>query len=189
MTKAEHEQWAAIKTDEEAEQFVNRFLASRGPGFADEVATRAANADKYLTIDKTMPGSRTLRGKIVILFGPPTGFNVVKRTEKGNASSTTGSYMAAGGDGTKSGGQGASVTDMIDASNRRGLSGREIHDYTISYAGDKLPRPRAEPLSVTVSVDTSNGKESLADRPQASELEELFQTAAAVSATPAKPAQ
>ena len=31
MTKAEHEQWAAIKTDEEAEQFVNRFLASRGP--------------------------------------------------------------------------------------------------------------------------------------------------------------
>jgi hypothetical protein len=30
MTMAEHEQWAAIKTDEEAEQFVNRFLASRG---------------------------------------------------------------------------------------------------------------------------------------------------------------
>src|SRR5439155_23023455 len=79
MTSAERADWKAnVKTDDEAEQFVNKFLASRGPGFAEDVAKRAEMADKHLTIG-SLPASRTLRGKIVILLGPPSAFNVAGR--------------------------------------------------------------------------------------------------------------
>src|SRR5579863_1025525 len=67
MTRADREQWAAVKTDGEAEQFIKSFEAARKPGFAEEVAKRVQVADKYLTVGKT-PGSRTLRGKVIILF-------------------------------------------------------------------------------------------------------------------------
>lgn len=77
MTKAEHQEWAAIRTDEEAQRFVAQFLAKRGPDFAAEVASRAEHADKYLSLGK-MPGSRTLRGKLVILFGPPSDLFIGK---------------------------------------------------------------------------------------------------------------
>lgn len=75
MTKAERRQWAGIRTDEDAQRFVDQFLAKRGPNFADEVASRAEHADQYLTLGKT-PGSKTLRGKLVILFGPPSDLKV-----------------------------------------------------------------------------------------------------------------
>ena len=109
--------------------------------------------------------------------------------EKGSASATTGSYMAAGGGGSTGaqaggGGNGVSVTDMIDAASRRDLSSREVRDYTFSYAGNKLPRPRAEPFSITISVDVGSGVDRLSDKSRASELEELFQTAATASLKP-----
>lgn len=75
MTKVERQQWAAIRTDEEAQRFVAQFLAKRGPDFAAEVASRAEHADQYLSLGKT-PGSKTLRGKLVILFGPPSDLKV-----------------------------------------------------------------------------------------------------------------
>ena len=71
MTSAEREQWKTVSTDAQAETFVAEFLAKRDPKFAAEVATRAQNADKYLSIGKTK-GSRTLRGKVVILHQPAT---------------------------------------------------------------------------------------------------------------------
>ncbi len=93
MTKAEREQWSAIKTDEEAEQFVNAFLAKRGPDFPALVADRVAAADKYLTYGKT-PGSQTLRGKIIILLGPPSSFSVAERQTKRAGEGTSGGSVA-----------------------------------------------------------------------------------------------
>src|SRR6476646_1710625 len=71
MTRAERDQWSKIDTDADAGKFVADFRAKRPDNFQKEVADRAANADKYLTVAKT-PGSKSLRGKIVILLGPPT---------------------------------------------------------------------------------------------------------------------
>src|SRR5216684_4195047 len=71
MTKAEHQEWSAIKTQEDAQHFIDQFLAKRGPNFAAEVSTRVEKADKYLTLGK-LAGSKTLRGKVVILLGPPS---------------------------------------------------------------------------------------------------------------------
>src|SRR5437763_7539071 len=76
MTKAERAQWDAIKTDAEAQAFVNTFVASRGgDAWVAEVAKRADMADKYLTVG-TAQGSKTLRGKAVILFGAPSDLKV-----------------------------------------------------------------------------------------------------------------
>ncbi|MGH9419900.1 MAG: GWxTD domain-containing protein [Thermoanaerobaculia bacterium] len=77
MTKAERQAWTAVRSDDDAQRFIDQFLARRGPDFAAEVASRAEHADKYLTLGKT-PGSRTLRGKLVILFGPPSNLYVGK---------------------------------------------------------------------------------------------------------------
>ena len=43
MTKAERAQWAGVVTDADAEKFINDFVASRGPGFADMVTDRVTN--------------------------------------------------------------------------------------------------------------------------------------------------
>src|SRR5258706_9651450 len=75
LTKAERAEWAKLTTEAEAERFVNDFLARRGAGFAADVAESAKAADEHLTV-ANRPGSRTLRGKIVILLGPPSGFSV-----------------------------------------------------------------------------------------------------------------
>src|SRR6202140_5943294 len=69
MTKAEHQEWSAVRTEEEPQRFVAQFLAKRSPGFAADVAARTEQADKHLTIGKTA-GSKRLRGKVVILLGP-----------------------------------------------------------------------------------------------------------------------
>src|ERR1043165_3703764 len=92
MTNAERAEWkASVKTDEEAEQFVKKFVESRGPGFADDVAKRADMADKHLSV-AGRAGSLPPRGKLVILFGPPSSFNVVNRETKGSASGSADMY-------------------------------------------------------------------------------------------------
>ena len=52
LTKAEREQWSAIRDDASAEQFVNQYLAARGPAFADEITKRIAMA----AADRTYSG-------------------------------------------------------------------------------------------------------------------------------------
>ena len=167
MTKVEREQWSAIKTDAEAEQFVNQFLASRSPGFAAEVAERVAKADKYLTIGK-IPGSRTLKGKVIVLLGPPTSMTVASRAIAGEHSATAGAYMNAGADG------GPNMADMGAAAQREGMSGKQVRDYTFTYNGDNLPAPFAKGIVVTVEADAATGKDWVEDRKQAAELERLF---------------
>jgi len=179
MTRAERQAWPAVKTEAEAEQFVTAFIARRKPDFVAEVAKRAQVADKYLTVGKT-PGSKTLRGKVIILLGPPTAFDVARRTQSGERSSGQGAYMGlAGGSGPGAGGGGGgtSTADAISASQRSDMSVREIRQFTITYSGDRLPRPRAATLTVAIDVDTVNERESLADKSLMPELEELFETA------------
>lgn len=179
MTKAERVQWSAIRTDAEAETFVNQFIASRGPGFVDDVAKRATMADKYLTIGTT-PGSRTLRGKIIILLGPPTSFRAADRQIEGSRSSTL-SFGGGGGNDGRVSDAGPSVEDMGQASQRSGMSGRILREFTIGYEAKKLPPSFDKDLAVIVLADPTSGKDRLDNQKQMADLEKAFEMVAAAS--------
>src|SRR5689334_22045951 len=138
MTKAERAQWNSIVTDADAEKFINDFVTARGTGFADMVTDRAANADKYLTIAKK-PASQTLRGKVIILLGPPTSIKTDTKKGRVDLSAPVGG-MATGDGGRGGGGMGVSVGDMMQASQQSGMSGKRSYiEYTLTYPGEGLP--------------------------------------------------
>lgn len=176
MTKEERAQWASIRTEAEAEHFVNQYLANRGPGFADEVAKRIAQADKHLTVGKT-PGSQTLRGKVIVLLGPPSSFHVTNREIAGDRSS--GGGLAAGVSGASDrGGQGASVADMAAVVERQGMSGKAVREYTIGYDAKKLPAAFDQDLTLIIDADTVSGKDRLTEAKQQKDLDALFEMVA-----------
>lgn len=190
MTAAERAEWkASVKTETEAEQFINTFLASRGPGFADEVAKSADMADKHLTVGKR-PASRTLRGKMVILLGPPSSFAIspphqVQGGRSGSLGGITGGGASAGGSfGANQGGgnvgdTGSSVSDVVDAANQSAMAVSMVSDYTFTYTADKLPGKPAKPLQVVVEVNPGDGSDRINDRKVAAQLDEIFDAAAA----------
>ena len=177
MTRGEREEWAAVHTDDAAQLFVERFLASRSPGFAAEVADRASQADKHLSIGR-IPGSRTLRGKIIVVLGPPTGLDIseITDTQTHRDSPAMANIMSGGtnstfGDG-KSGGGGPTADNT-------GKSMSIVHvtrNFHFIYA--KTP---AGPLDVNVSADTNMGKDRARSRDDAKKLDEAFEAAAQAS--------
>ncbi len=178
MTKAERVQWSAIRSDVEAETFVNQFLASRGPEFVEEIAKRTAMADKYLTVGST-PGSRTLRGKIIILLGPPTSFRAADRQIEGSRSTTL-SFGGGSNDGHVAD-QGPSMEDMGHAADRSGMSGKLLREFTIGYDAKKLPPSFDKDLSVIILADPTSGKDRLDNQRQMADLEKGFEMVAAAS--------
>jgi GWxTD domain-containing protein len=192
MTNAERAEWkASVKTDEEAEQFVKKFLESRGPGFAEDVAKRAEMADKHLTVSGRA-GSLTTRGKLVILFGPPASFSVATREIKGTASATPDMYSNIGGGSPGPNGGGAgngaspNVGDMAMAANSRGMSGNTLQDYTFTYKGDTLPVKQPKDFVVVVEVRQGDGTDRILDRKTAAQLDDLYEAAAQARLAAAK---
>jgi len=192
MTKAERAQWAAIVTDADAEKFVNDYLASRGPGFADQVADRVANADKYLTIGKK-PASQTLRGKLIVLLGPPTAIKTETKKGRVDRSAPVGGYGGSSdvsGGGFGGSGQGATVGDMMQAAQQSDMSGKRTYiEYTMTYAGENLPPAYAKGVTLKVDADPQTGEDWVTDRKAQNDLEQLFEAVAAARAAAAKPAQ
>src|SRR5580765_1729383 len=88
LTRAERGQWKNVKTDAEAQNFILDYKAKRGPEWQKALDERVAAADKYFSAGETK-GSETLRGKIIILFGPPSaidnGKGKVKKGSDANA--------------------------------------------------------------------------------------------------------
>lgn len=182
MTKAEREQWSKLGSEADAEQFVQKYAADRGgEAFTKELTKRIAMADKYLTVAET-PGSKSVRGKVVILLGPPASMDVaVKQAPAAGRSGTADMSMSAGGESS-----GTSSSDMGKMAQREGMSGGDagLRDYTFSYGAASLPT-RKDTLLV-VEVNTRNGKDRIADKKAAAELEQLFESAAQASLTSAK---
>jgi GWxTD domain-containing protein len=181
MTKAERTQWAALNNDDDAKVFVDKFVASRGGDvWVADVAKRTEMADKYLTVGKT-PGSKTLRGKAVILFGPPTSLSVsdgddahVTRENPAMASAmTSGSSGSGGGDGVRSGG-GASASEGVGGFGSELVTAHPIRTYDMAFAG--VP---GGPVSVTFVADRASGKDRVTKG--AKELDDAFERAAEVS--------
>jgi hypothetical protein len=172
MTKEERAQWASIVTDAEAEKFVIDYRARRGAGFIDQVADRATNADKYLTIGKTKPASKTLRGKVIVLLGPPSGISTETKKGRVDRSATPDMAMSFAGSG---GDNGPAVGDMMQVAQQSGMSGKQGYvEYTIKYSGENLPPAYASGVTIKVDVDPNTGEDWLPDRKAQSDLDELF---------------
>ena len=110
-------------------------------------------------------------------------------------SGTAGGYMAAGSDagsglgGTTGGGGGTSVGEMIAVANQSGMSEKRSYvEYSITYAGDKLPPAYATGVTITIQADPTTGEDWAPDRASQAKLDELFAAVAEARATP-KPAQ
>jgi GWxTD domain-containing protein len=153
MTKAEHQEWSAIQTQEEAQRFIDHFLAKRGPGFAAGVSARAAKADKYFTVGK-LPGSKTLRGKTVIVLGPPSTMEVSDIVDT--------SFNTR-----------AVHHNSLDY---RTLGGASIADYHLVYTSAP-----AGPIDVTIEVENNTGKDQPRYRRDTEQLDAAFEAAAQAS--------
>jgi GWxTD domain-containing protein len=172
MTKAEHQEWAAIRTDEEAQKFVDAFIAKRGPGFVADVAARAEQADKHMTIGNKLPGSKTLRGKVVILFGVPSAFDVTQLTDQGSIHHDSPAMGAA-----MSGGTNAAPGDTDSNEGSRSMGSATItNQYHFAY--NSTP---GGPLDVRIIADPNNGKDRAKGRDDQKHLDAAFEAAAQAS--------
>ena len=137
-----------------------------------------------------MPASKTLRGKVIVLLGPPSSLKTETKKGKVNFSSTSGGYSSAGGD-SVGGGSGASgsnggtsATEMINVSNQSGMSGSRTYiEYTITYPGDKLPPVFAKGLTIKLQADPATGEDWAPDRKAEAQLNELFDAVTAARAS------
>ena len=125
FTDEEAAQWKNLKTDDEAQAFINLFWARRDPTpatpkneFREVIEQRISYADaKFTPSRKKTPGSQTDRGMMWIVFGAPT------RVNKQHAASQLGNSASAGriGVGTNTSGQAdqntmrSAVSDRINS--------------------------------------------------------------------------
>jgi GWxTD domain-containing protein len=185
MTAAERSQWTGIKTDEDADKFIKDFLAKRGPDFVDQVNQAAAAADKYFTTDKT-PGSRTERGRLVIILGPPSAMAVSTTPVRGALHTPTGGALSnansGGGDVTAAGG---TAEDYVEAANSARVGDSVLRTYSFTYNPNRLPPQFGNTLNVAIVVDVS-GKERL-DRKTQAELDTVYELAAQSKVLPSGP--
>ena len=190
MTNAERAEWKAnVHSDDDAEKFVNKFVASRGPGFAEDVAKRAEMADKHLTV-AGRAGSLTTRGKLIVLLGPPSNMTVAGREiQKGRSSSLGGITGGGASGGGAFGNTGASVSDMIDAANQSAMAVTRVNDYTFTYFASRLPGKATKDFVVTIEVNPADGTDRINESASAAALDAVFEQAAearlAAAAAPA----
>jgi GWxTD domain-containing protein len=175
MTKAERTQWATLTSEADAAKFIADFLARRDPKFASEIALRVKKADEYFTVGKTA-GSQAMRGKVIILLGPPSSMDVTAK--KGRSGGRTGSVdMAAAAGGAQ---MGAGAVDMAEVDQRQAMQGVTADKlYTITYGAEQLPTKKG--LSVVIEVNGVSGKDKLNDKRMAAELEKVFEAVAEAS--------
>jgi GWxTD domain-containing protein len=177
LTKAEREQWALLSSEAEAGQFVQKYIADRGGEvFSKELAKRIQMADKYLTVGATS-GSKSLRGKIVILLGPPASMNIaVRQPRAASRSGTADMSMSAGGEGG-----GSSSFDVASVAQREGMQGADtgLRDYTLTYSAATVKATKDALL--VVEVELKSGKDRVVNKKAAAELEKILESAAQAS--------
>ena len=178
MTKAEREEFAKLTSEAEAAKFAEAFLAKRDIGFPAEVKKRTENADKYLTIGK-IPGSKTLRGKVIILMGAPTGLNVAVNTKtetKRDSPAVAGAISNIG----PSGGGGRNTEAGSLTGSSIGTS-TEVRTYTISYGGDAAKAVDRDKVTFVIDADGATGKDRFSTRDGEKDAQQIFELAAQAS--------
>jgi GWxTD domain-containing protein len=188
MTADERAQWTSwVKSDADAEKFIQDFLAKRSPNFPKEVEQAAAAADKYFTVG-TVKGSSTERGRLIIVLGPPGAISLGTRDIKADYRNSPDSALSVGSEGRGGGGgQGASVADMMGAQRGPGSGGGTIREYTITYPPQKLPAAYGKELIAKIQIN-GDGSDSIDDRKLKAELDRLYEMAAQARLTANAPA-
>jgi len=189
MTKADRAAWSGLETEADAEAFVRKFVAARGgAAFESEVAGRVKAADDHLSVAGDL-ASRSLRGKIVILLGPPSSFTITEKSAHnslgtvGNAMSGIGASGSPSERGTGGGAVGLSPGDIVDAQNLSEMNTRIVHLYNFTYAKATLPNHPPQDMQFTVEVDPSTGQDRITDVRMNRIVNELLESAAEARAT------
>jgi hypothetical protein len=180
MTKAERSEWAKITNDDDAKTFIDAFRAKRSPELLKTAAERAAKADEYLTLGKTL-GSDSLRGKLIILLGPPAAMEVSTIGHEGHAELTQDAVLNAAGEATPGGSaNNLSENDVAKAIQSAGTTYNTTDYYTFKYSAKNVPG-RDKDLTVMIVVDGNSGVDRLSDRKAAADLDEIFERIAQAS--------
>jgi GWxTD domain-containing protein len=160
MTKDERAAWSKLSSEGEAEAFVKNFIASRGPRFTEDVASLAADADRYLTV-AGKKGSATMRGKIAIVLGRPTSVTI--RPWAGDKSATMATHIYDG------------ILTPKPAMNLPPSTER-TSDIRIRYSTDyKLTYPKR---TIIVAVDPITGDDRILDARMRRAVDAMLEAAA-----------
>lgn len=167
LTKAERESWSAVDTDQKAEAFVNAYRAARGAGFAAAIKSRIEFADKAFPLGKKK-GSETLRGWVLVVFGPPTKVDDVKTGDSGKekVDPTSGETLAnTGGTNSRSVGNAHSNAGGAGADTLRGLRPTVKKSVTrwVYDAKSVPPALKLQELAVEFTVYPDENREETPD--------------------------
>jgi GWxTD domain-containing protein len=154
MTDSEKAAWAAAKTDDGRQAFVDKFWKSRNleddPSFQPTFEKRVAFADANFSQGETK-GSLTDRGMVFILLGPPTygGRRQIKAGEDKSESSgmsTVGSFDAtmaqgrANASGKTTSGGNAQIADRYSGPGTEAPNSDNDYQEVWHYRHDLLPK-------------------------------------------------
>jgi len=176
LSAEERQRWSAIDSDEAAETFIAEYRAVRGKGFGAAIQSRIAYADKNFSIGKKK-GSETLRGRTLIVFGPPT--RVVQGSVSPGAASKTdplsGDLTSAGGGGER--GSGGASNAYSNAGGAGPDSLRAMRPVTKTSTSTWIydektvpPALKTKELTLEFTVEPDTGKEDAKDRAKLDEM-------------------
>jgi hypothetical protein len=167
MTKSERAQWSRLSSEEEAGRFIKGVVAARGPKFAEDVAAAAKATDEHLTVAGRL-GSQTIRGRIVILLGPPSSFTI-SHWQK-DADTMPGTHMSPWRPQTV----GVTSSPAMVSEART----KYCDDYRFVYARERLPSRPENDREIVVAVNPLTGEDRILDARAAREVSELLDAAA-----------
>jgi GWxTD domain-containing protein len=176
LTNGERAEWKKVKTDAEAQNFILDYKNKRGPEFEKMLKDRVAVADKYFTSGETK-GSETLRGKVIIVFGPPSAID----QSKGGGGGPGVDPNAQGVGSSKSGGLtmssgGASPIGSAPAA----TASVRLPTMTFLYDAEHAPKAIGKPFKAEVNMISSTYQEPT----NADELNAKFEAVAEASTHP-----
>jgi GWxTD domain-containing protein len=177
MTSDEKRTWAALTSDDERAEFVEKFWEARNPhpGGADNTyrtgfERRAAFADAHFNQDERKRGSLTDRGMVFVLLGPPTwgGRRPIRNGEDtaeagGMSTVTTGAIVAAQAgaqlatpNGRITSGQAAAIADRMTGPGSQAAESNNNYQEVWHYRKELLPK-NVGYLQVDVVFVTKHG--------------------------------
>jgi GWxTD domain-containing protein len=190
LTLEEKAEWKKIKSDDDAEKFIASYRAKRPAAFWEEISKRVAAADKYFSAGSTK-GSETLRGKVVILFGPPSNIGSggpgagADPSRNGDAVRSAVAQSAAA-DAGRGGGAGVDMGsggggNPLYAPHSSGVSRQSYPTITIFYDDSAAPKSIGKPFHVEVRMISATNQEPVDEK----DLDEKTEAVSKASMEPA----
>lgn len=185
MTRAERDQWKTLRTDDAAEKFIAEYKARRGPDWEKMLAGRIAAADKYFSSGKTR-GSETFRGKVVIVFGPPSALSRSGGGGSADANAGVAPSIQSRPGGGKGGSGDTSVAMSSGGASPVGSAPRHAEAPTVTFGYDASAAPPAigKAFDVEVRMISSTDQEPVDPKGFEEKVEAVAQASQAGKSSP-----